>query len=160
LGGGGSCTVIGKNGESRLVQVCKSALTITEGLENLKLARKAPPPSAGGKPTKQIYMHRYYSSCCNVPLINTYDSLGFVGILSEFLDEEQEKFDKVVRVFPEEALGEPENREPDLFFPAFLWKLFRYQFRRRPGPAFDYEQEPVYWSVGGGGGSVEAKTEK
>merc|ERR1711971_1037559 len=68
---------------ARIVQVCKSALTITEGRECLKLARKS--PEDGG-------MHRFYCGSCSTPDMNTFSFLGFVGVLEDNLDGECEKF--------------------------------------------------------------------
>ena len=135
-------TTIGECGDSRVVQVCKSALKITEGQGLIKLARKAAKPDGKG----QVYMHRYYASCCSVPLYNTVDFLGFVGVFTDFLDERCKEYAGPVRMFPEEALSTPPNPEADIVVPDFLWKLLRYQWWRKCGP-FDYTQEPVYWAT-------------
>ena len=135
-------TTIGKLGDNRVVQVCKSALKITRGQDLIKLARKAAKPNAKG----QIYMHRFYASCCSVPLYNTVDFLGFVGVFTDFLDERCKEYAGPVRMFPEEALGTPASPEADVFVPDFLWKLLRYHLWRKCGP-FDYKQEPVYWAA-------------
>jgi len=136
---------IGEYGDSRVVQVCKSAVTITKGREYLKLARKAPPD--GTNSTRQIYMHRFYASCCYVPLLNTVDFLGFVGVFTDFLDENHKKYAGPVCMFSEEALKDPKDRESNIFVPDFLWKLIRYLPYRNSGP-FDYDiLDVVYWGV-------------
>ncbi|CAE7620237.1 unnamed protein product [Symbiodinium natans] len=134
-------TTIGEYGDSRLVQVCKSALKITQGHELIKLARKAAKPDGKG----QLIMHRYYASCCSVPLYNTVDFLGFVGVFTDFLDEHCMEYAGPIRMFPEEALGAPPNPEADVSFPDLFWKQLRYLWWRKCGP-FDYTQEPVYWA--------------
>ncbi|CAJ1328655.1 unnamed protein product [Effrenium voratum] len=98
---------IGEHGDNRVVQVCKSALKIRKGQELIKLARKAPKPEKSG----QIYMHRYFASCCCVPLYNTVDFLGFVGVFTDFLDERCAAFAGPVRMFPKEALKT--RRDPE-----------------------------------------------
>lgn len=82
-------TTIGKpHGDNRVVQVCKSAITIEQGKDFLGLARKAPPEKAG-----KLYMHRYFAKCCHVPLMNTVEFLGFVGVFTHFLDANHKQFD-------------------------------------------------------------------
>lgn len=131
---------IGKNGDNRVVQVCKQAVTIEKGQEFLQLARKGPP----SKDNKQLFMHRFYASCCGSPLFNTVDFLGFVGVFTDFLDENHTKFDGPVCMFPEKALNKPDPPIKDIFAPDFLWKLVRYFPWRNSGP-FDYGMEPKYW---------------
>ena len=134
-------TTIGKpRGDNRLVQVCKNALTIHQGRDLLKLARKAPQKESKGK----ICMHRYYASCCHVPLFNTVSFLGFVGVFTDFLDSNHDKFAGPVRMYPKEALGQEEPPEPDVFALDLLWKFVRYLPWKNAGP-FDYDLEPVYW---------------
>lgn len=134
-------TTIGQpHGDSRVVQVCKSAVTITKGQELLGLARKGPP----NPDNKKIFMHRFYAKCCHVPLMNTVDFLGFVGVFTDFLDANQKSFAGPVAMLTEEALVDPGKREADIFVPDFLWKLVRYAPWTKAGP-FDYELEPVYW---------------
>ena len=135
-------------GDNRVVQVCKSAITIDQGQELLGLARMAPPDDSG-----KVYMHRFYAKCCHVPLMNTVDFLGFVGVFTDFLDENHKKFNGPVCMFDKEALQDPKHREADIFVPDFLWKLIRYLPWRSSGP-FNYSQEPVYW---GGGKDTENK---
>ena len=147
-------TTIGQpHGDNRVVQVCKSAVRIHQGREYMGLARKAPnddkdnddndPKKTKRKKKKQLYMHRYYAKCCHVPLMNTVDFLGFVGIFVDALDN-VEPFDGPVCMFPEQAVVDPQGREPDIWVPDFLWKLVRYLPWRKAGP-FDYDLEPVYW---------------
>lgn len=130
---------IGKpHGDNRVVQVCKSAVTVREGRDLLRLARK------GEKKEKQVFMHRFYAGCCHVPLFNTVDFLGFVGVFVDFLDDEHKRFDGPACMFPEQALENPNKREPDINVPSFLWKLVRYLPWAKAGP-FDYSLKPVYW---------------
>mmetsp|Transcript_20251 Transcript_20251/g.48250 ORF Transcript_20251/g.48250 Transcript_20251/m.48250 type:complete len:258 (+) Transcript_20251:85-858(+) len=143
-------------GESRVVQVCKSDVTIDKGQDLLQLSRKFPPPSSSSKKTEgakntkgkkeQLYMHRYYSKCCYVPIFQTVDFLGFVGIFTDNLEssEEYERYDGPVAMFTELALKPPDSPPPDIFVPGFLWKLIRYLPYRNVGP-FDYDQQPTYW---------------
>lgn len=131
---------------SPLIQVCKNAVTITEGQDLLQLARKGDPED---KENKQLYMHRYYSKCCGVPLMNTVSFLGFVGIFKDRLSQKGNKFGSpLVRLFDNEALpGTKFLNEADmtpLRVLDFNWKLIRYMAWRSAGP-FDYMQEPVYW---------------
>jgi len=141
---------------TRVVQVCKSAVTVARGRHLIKLARKGPPRPSSSKDEKkrQVYMHRFFAGCCSVPLFNTVDFLGFVGVYTDRLvdgDEAAQKFDGPVRMFPEEALSPPIVEEPDVFAPVFLWKLVRYQPWYRSGP-FDYDQKPdIYWGSFEGG---------
>ena len=137
-------TTIGEFGDNRVVQVCKSALKIKKGQELIKLARKAAKPNGSG----QIYMHRFYAACCNVPLYNTVDFLGFVGVFTDFLDERHKEFAGPVRMFPEEALKARPDPEAEVCVPDFLWKLLRYHLWRKSGP-FDYTQDAVYWAASG-----------
>jgi Family of unknown function (DUF6151) len=142
--GGKPDTTIGKEyGDNRIVQVCKSAVTITKGQDKLLLARKAAP----NKKSKQVYMHRYYAGCCHVPLMNTVSFLGFVGVLTDFLDGNHERYDGPCRVHQQEAWGQPDPPLPDAFIPAFIWKVIRYLPWRHAGP-FDYQLTPVYWGEG------------
>ena len=89
-------------------------------------------------------MHRFYASCCSVPLYNTVDFLGFVGVFTDFLDERYKEFEGPVRMFPEEALKKNPEPEAEVCVPDFLWKLLRYHLWRKSGP-FDYTLPPVYW---------------
>ena len=89
-------------------------------------------------------MGAFIASCCHVPLFNTVDFLGFVGVFTSFLDENHKQFDGPVCMFTEKALEDPKGREKDIFVPDFLWKLVRYYPWRKSGP-FDYSLEPVYW---------------
>ena len=143
---GGVCKPIyGEYGESRIVQVCKSDVTIEKGNDFLQLSRKFPPSSDGAKKGKQqIYMHRYYAKCCGVPIFQTVDFLGFVGIFTDNLDGDYDKYDGPVAMFPELALKKMEEPIADIFVPHFLYKLVRYHPYRKMGP-FDYDQEPTYW---------------
>ena len=126
-------------GETHLVQVCKSAVTIHKGIEHLQLARKSQTNGGG--------MYRYYAGCCHVPIMNTIDFLGFVGVFEDNLDAiQREKFYGPVKCFTKEAVKTPlENVVPDLFAPRFLWNLLRYVPWTKAGP-FDYTLKPtIYW---------------
>jgi hypothetical protein len=132
--------VVGKYGESRLVQVCKSDLHLTHGQELMQLSRKSPILN-----NKQVYMHRYYTTCCHTPLYQTVDFLGFVGVLLKNLDSALvDQFDGPVTLFPEQALKQPPDMPSNMFIPHFLWKLVRYHSSRNMGP-FDYDTKPTYW---------------
>lgn len=132
-------------GETRVVQVCKNAVHLDKGQELLKLATKCPKVGKDGQKAKKVYMHRFYASCCHVPLFNTVDFLGFVGVFRDFLDPEaQEQFAGPVRLFPEEAWAPSEEPEKEVCVPDFLWKLLRYAPWSKAGP-FNYQLEPVYW---------------
>ena len=127
-------------GDNRVVQVCKNAVTLHQGQEQLQLALKAPPNG------KDVFMHRFYAKCCGSPLFNTVDFLGFVGVFTDFLDATQlDKFDGPVALFPEHTLHSPiPGGLGDISAPQFLWKLARYAPYRKSGP-FDYSKEPKYW---------------
>lgn len=149
-------TTIGQpHGDSRVVQVCKSAVTITKGQDLLGLARKGPPDPDG----KKIFMHRYYAKCCHAPLMNTVDFLGFVGVFTDFLDANHKGFAGPVAMLTEEALVDPQKREADIFVPDFLYKLVRYMPWRKAGP-FDYQLEPVYWGGGNEDTGCDAKKDQ
>ncbi|CAJ1931514.1 unnamed protein product [Cylindrotheca closterium] len=121
-------------GEAHLCQVCKSDVTIDEGLEHIKLARKG--PSQG--------MHRYYTGCCSVPLMNTFDFLGFVALYEDHLDEHHKQFHGP-SVFCEHEAEKPFDLPiPKASTPRFLWNVLRYMPWRHSGP-FDYTLEPLYW---------------
>lgn len=139
--GGKEDETIGKEfGDNRVVQVCKSAIEIEKGRELLKLAIKKKEKKSG-----EVFMHRYYAGCCHVPIMNTVDFLGFVGVFADFLDDEAvQKWDGPCRMFPEEGFGQPNEPLPDVSAPPFLWKLFRYMPWRKSGP-FDYSLPAVYW---------------
>jgi hypothetical protein len=136
----GGTSVVGEYGETRLVQVCKSDLHLTQGRQWLQLSRKRPPTH--GK--SSVYMHRYYSKCCHAPLYQTVDFLGFVGVHLTVLDDHRSEFDGPVCMFPEKATEQCPHLPPDASIAHFLWKLIRYHFSRKLGP-FDYDMEPVYW---------------
>lgn len=123
-----------------VVQVCKNAVTIHKGKEFLQLARKGPP----SKDNKQMFMHRFYASCCGSPLMNTVSFLGFVGLYTDFLDDNHKQYYGPVCLFPEKALSKPNPPIPDVFVPHFLWKLVRYLPWKNSGP-FDYDMEPKFW---------------
>eukprot|EP00934_Nitzschia_sp_Nitz4_P005357 Nitzschia sp. Nitz4//scaffold107_size73032//62309//62971//NITZ4_005771-RA/size73032-processed-gene-0.114-mRNA-1//1//CDS//3329532626//5347//frame0 len=125
----------GENGETALVQVCKSDIEITEGIEQLQLSRKGPNETAS--------MHRYYAKCCFTPIMNTVDFLGFTGVFADNLDEDQKKFQGPVSLFPQKALHE-KPKDPEMFMPGLLWNLVRYHSSRNRGP-FNYDMEPTYW---------------
>lgn len=132
--------IVGEYGESRVVQVCKSDLHITQGQDLMQLSRKLPVAGKG-----QIFMHRYYTKCCHTPLYQTVSFLGFVGVFLKNLDANViDKFDGPVAMFPELALKEPPQTLPNAFVPHFLWKLVRYHSSRKMGP-FDYDMTPTYW---------------
>lgn len=125
-------------GESHLVQVCKSAVSIHKGKEHIRLARQS--KENGG-------MFRYYAGCCHVPLMNTIDFLGFVGVFEDNLDStEREKFYGPFKYCTKEAAKLPlEYNVPDMFAPVFLWNLIRYIPWTKAGP-FDYSMAPtIYW---------------
>jgi len=126
----------GYYGETHLCQFCKSDISIDEGLEYIKLARKA--PNKG--------MHRYYATCCHAPLMNTFDFLAFVGVYEDHLDENHKKFHGPVVLFEDEAEKPFDLPIPKLNFPRFLWGLIRYMPWRHSGP-FNYDMEPFYWGV-------------
>jgi hypothetical protein len=121
--------------ECRLVLVGKNALTIDQGTENIKLARKA-----GDKG-----MFRYYAGCCNVPLWNTGDSIGFVGVYDNILSERKEEFDGPYG-FGEDEPGKLTITDPVpiLTGAKFMEHLGRYGPHVESGP-FDYSLPPVYW---------------
>lgn len=123
-------------GESRLVQVCKSGVSIDQGVEHLKLSRRA--PNTG--------MFRYYASCCNTPILNTVDFLGYVGVYENNLDKETEKFAGPWCFCPHEAVKTPLEKEalPTVPVRYFLWNLLRYMPWTKSGP-LDYSLEPVFW---------------
>lgn len=126
-----------------LVQVCKSDITINQGLEYMKLSRKYPPNKG---------MFRYYSSCCNMPLMNTWDVLGFVGVIEENLDSNKEKFVGPFRCYDDDIKNSENEKEttsqqqvPGLPVVRLVWNLIRYLPWRNHGP-FDYTAEPtVFW---------------
>jgi hypothetical protein len=124
---------------THIVQVCKSAVTLFQGADQLQLARKS--PNAPG-------MHRFYAKCCCAPVFNTVQCLGFVGVLMDRLTYEDEKrqFSSPVSCYPEfsKTATETTTFAPLLSIPDALWKLIRYVPYTRAGP-FDYNQEPVYW---------------
>jgi len=138
LGGKGNKPLNHEYGESHLCQFCKSDVTIDEGLEHIKLARKA--PNEG--------MYRYYTDCCHVPLMNTVDFLAFVGVYEDNLDKNHKKFHGPVTVFEQEAEKPFDLPIPQINFPRFLWGLVRYMPWRHAGP-FDYGKEPFYWGDNG-----------
>lgn len=119
----------------QILQVCKSAVTITEGRECMRLARKS--PEDGG-------MHRFYCGSCHTPLMNTFDFLGFVGVLEDNLDGEREKFYGPVQIFEELAAGPIERPVPKVNMLRFLWGLVRYAPWTKAGP-FDCGMTPFYW---------------
>jgi len=137
---------IGPCGENRLIQVCKSAITIHQGENYLQLARQAPDQG----------MHRYYAGCCHVPMFNTIDSLGYVGVYRDYIMDEDDdkkeqqllldKFAGPVAYKKEQALKTPETSIPDVSILDFLWKLLRYAPYYKCGP-FNYNLEPKYWGV-------------
>ncbi|CAB9507291.1 expressed unknown protein [Seminavis robusta] len=151
--GGNKDETIGKEfGDNRVVQFCKNAITIEQGQEHLKLAIKKKEPNS-----KQVYMHRYYAGCCHVPLMNTVDFLGFVGVFCDFLDEKAvEQWDGPCRMFQDEGLGQPNPPFPDASPAPFIWKLIRYLPWRKSGP-FDYDLTPVYWGDDSNGEKKEEK---
>jgi hypothetical protein len=125
---------------THIVQVCKSAVTLFQGADQLQLARKS--PNAPG-------MHRFYAKCCCKPVYNTVQCLGFVGVLMDrltFEDEEKYQFSNPVSCYREfsKTATESTTFAPLLSIPNALWKLLRYMPYARVGP-FDYNQEPVYW---------------
>lgn len=145
---------------ARVVQVCKNAVHVHKGRNLLKLARKSEPGTG---------MYRFYSGCCCVPMFNTVNYLGFVGIFIDRLifdgNNNHSMFDGPVCMFPEEREQAdqyekdatqqqpqlPPPDEPKISVPDFLWKLVRYQPYANTGP-FDYDQVPLYW-----GGNKEKK---
>jgi len=126
----------------RVVQVCKNALEIEKGMDKIQLARKG--SAEQSKQSGQVCMHRYYAKCCHVPLYNTVDFLGFVGVYRDYLSSIVSKYDGPVRMYVNEALLGTVSTEPDVFAPAFLWKLLRYYPWSKAGP-FDYDQQPECW---------------
>jgi len=129
-------------GESHLLQVCKSAVSIHKGREHLKLARKT--PSNKG-------MFRYYAGCCCVPIMNTFSFLGFVGMYEDNIVNDdnfllRNQFYGPVCVFTKEAVKQPvEDKVAELPVGRVLWNLFRYMPWTKAGP-FDYTLQPtVYW---------------
>ena len=131
---GGSKPLIHKYGETHLCQFCKSDVTIDEGLEHLKLARKA--PNNG--------MYRYYADCCHVPIMNTVDFLGFVGVYEDHLDENHKKFHGPVTWCEHEAEMPYDSSLPKINMLRFLWGIVRYMPWKHSGP-FDYDMEPLFW---------------
>jgi hypothetical protein len=130
-GGCNDCTLI--------VQVCKSSLTLSQGLEQLQLARKSPTTPG---------MHRYYAKCCCTPLFNTVQQLGFVGVFMDCLTyypDERQHFAGPILLYTESAtVTKTFPPLPKMNWPDTLWKLLRYMPYSSAGP-FDYNQEPVYW---------------
>ena len=129
-------------GESRIVQVCKNAVSIHQGTEYIRLARKSKVQNGGG-----TGMFRYYAGCCYVPLMNTYDFLGFVGVLEDNLDpREREKFYGPFKYCTKEAVKFPlEHNVPDMFGLVFVWNVLRYIPWTKAGP-FDYSMTPtIFW---------------
>jgi Family of unknown function (DUF6151) len=137
LGGKPDTTIGTEYGDNRIVQVCKTAVTITKGQDKLLLARKAATNEG---------MHRYYAGCCHVPVMNTVSFLGFVGVLTDNLDSNHKKYNGPVRCYQQEAWGQPNPPLPDASLPALLWKLIRYAPWYKAGP-FDYNLTPVYWGA-------------
>ena len=140
-------------GDNRVCQFCKSDIQITKGLEYIKLARKGLPPNKNGEKQKQLYMHRFYASCCSHPLYNTVDFLGFVGVFTDLLDTKAlQKFDGPVYMFENEAYKDPTKRQDvlhkSIFVPHFIWKLIRYYPYRNCGSTtyLNYNlKDVVYW---------------
>jgi hypothetical protein len=80
-----------------------------------------------------------------VPLMNTPDSLGFVGVYEDRLDDKKEEFDGPWGSCEKEATKLPIiNPVPTIFFPRFLWMLLRFAPWTKSGP-FDYSLPPLYW---------------
>ena len=126
-------------GETHIVQVCKSALSIHQGLEHLKLARKT--SSSGG-----TGMFRYYASCCNTPILNTWDFLGFVGVLEDNLDSEREKFQGPYCFCTKEATQTipVSDKVPEIKVHMFMWNVLRYWPWAKAGP-LNYSLKPILW---------------
>lgn len=133
-------TCLGSGGSTDLVQVCKNAVAIESGRDQLQLSRKCSPQADGKTPHS---MYRYYSKCCHVPIMNTEKQLGFVGVVTDRLDSNREKFVPTVRYCAESATG-PALDVPNVSIFNFLWNLARYSPWSGTGP-FDYEQTPTYW---------------
>ena len=150
LGGSSNKDVLKSHGETEIIQVCKSAITINNqdgGIEHLKLCQQKAGMPAGNKRG----MFRYYASCCNVPIMNTWDILGFVGIIEDNIDDDTRLLDKKFTIGPysyatDEAINKPiDNVKPGLPVHRILWNLIRYLPWRHAGP-FDFTAEPtMYW---------------
>jgi hypothetical protein len=123
-------------GGSKIIQVCKSDLHIDkESLPFISLSRKE----------KDSGMFRFYSNCCNVPLFNTIDYLGFVGVLAVNLDENVKELGDFVPICEKEALKPPSVKLNSFsFVPKFMSKLLEYQMYSKDGP-FNYTLTPQYW---------------
>lgn len=126
-------------GDSRVVQVCKNAVTIDQVKELLQLAQHHTHVKDG------IYMHRFYAKCCCVPMMNTVRFLGFVGVFRDRLTGNVDGYDGPVVMFPEKALnGTPPDATHTINVPDFWWKLIRYAMYASAGP-FDYTMTPKIW---------------
>lgn len=149
-------SIRGSRGETKILQVCKSDIHISHGIEHLKLARKGPQEQS--KQEGAYYMHRFYAGCCHMPLMNTIDFLGFVGVMVDALDADtvSKYYGTPVVSHPECALPttttstmteEEEKEQPMASTPRFLWNLLRYHPWRSAGSDFlKYDLEPVvYW---------------
>jgi hypothetical protein len=120
--------MVNSSAESRLVLVGKNAVTIDQGIENFKLARKAA--------NKGLF--RYYAGCCHVQLMNTGDTLGFVGVNDAILNEKKDEFDGPWGFCKNEAAGLPIiNHVPTLSGARFAEHLERHAPWIKSGP-FDY----------------------
>jgi hypothetical protein len=140
--GNKSQPALGVGGFSSIVQVCKAAVTIRTGQDQLQLARKTAPLPNGTTPQS---MHRYYAKCCHVPIMNTVKFLGFVGVLTDRLDATAcEMFTPPARYSIESATDTPMDI-PDVNGLRFLWNVIRFAPWSGSGP-FDYAQTPRYWS--------------
>lgn len=131
---------LGPGGSTSIVQVCKNAIIIESGNDQLQLCRKCAPQADGKTPHS---MYRYYATCCHVPVMNTDKSLGFVGVLADRLDSNCGKFGQLVRFCQESASG-PVQDVPNISVLKFIWNLIRYSPWCGSGP-FDYQQKPTYW---------------
>eukprot|EP00980_Cylindrotheca_fusiformis_P000149 scaffold24_cov128-Cylindrotheca_fusiformis.AAC.22 len=122
-------------GECHLVEVCKNALTIEKGQDKIKLTRKRP----------EMGVHRYYSGCCQVPLMNVVKPMGLVGLYEDNLDDEKEKFDGPYQYSTESAVAAPlDDPKPDLSLLPIIWMQIRCLPWKNAGP-FDYLHPAMYW---------------
>jgi hypothetical protein len=128
---------VDSSGACRLVLVSKNAVTIDQGKENMKLARKS--ADEGG-------MFRYYAGCCNVPLMNTADSIGFVGVYDDILDEKKtDEFDGPLGRVEHEATKLPIiDPIPTMSDARFMEIVKQHAPWTKSGP-FDYSLTPIYW---------------
>lgn len=135
-------SVLDQYGGTDIFQIPMSSLTITEGKSQIACLRLS---SKG--------LHRWYASCCNTPIGNTFGAGGpFIGVIHSFIDNSQTRdvdlgksrgyvFSQFAKSpIPEDLKASPLNINFRMVTKILTWKLKGFS---KPSAFFNEDGAPI-----------------